>query len=215
MWDVLESEIGEFLLRNLQQIGLIGLSWYEAGARGFYSSEAPIATPEDLQGKIVRIQDSSMMRDWIKMLGGDPIAVPYSDVYSAFETKQIDVAENSYASYRSEKHYEVAKYYTEDEHTRIPEIQIMSARTRNELPFQYRNIIAQCAKESAEYEKELWDDYSEEARREAIAKGCEVVTWSEEDVQKCKDMLMPLYEKYCSDYMYLIKEIQEKEYEIH
>ena len=134
---------------------------------------------------------------------------------SAFETKRIDVAENNCASYSSEKHYEVAKYYTADDHTRIPELQIMSARTWDKLSFEYRNIIRQCAKESAEYEKELWDDYSEEARRKALAEGCVMTQWSEEEIQKCKDMLKPLYEKYCSDYMYLIEEIQEKEYEIH
>ena len=215
MWDVLESDIGTSFMKDLEKIGLVGLSWYEAGARGFYASDAPIESIEDLQGKVIRVQDSSLMKDWVKMLGGIPVVVPYTDVYSAFETKKIDVAENNCASYASEKHYEVAKYYTVDEHTRVPELQIMSERTWDKLPFEYRNIISQCAKESAEYEKVLWDEYSEEARREAIAEGCVVTVWSEEEIQICKDMLKPLYEKYCSDYMYLIGEIQEKEYEIH
>ena len=73
----------------------------------------------------------------------------------------------------------------------------------------------QCAKESAEYQKELWDDYAEEAKNEAIENGCIVTVWPEEEVQKCEELVGPLYEKYCATYMYLIKEIQEKEYEIH
>ena len=215
MWNVLESEVGQSFLNSLEQIDLVGLSWYEAGTRGFYAAEEPIESIEDLQGKVVRVQDSAMMKDWIEMLGGTPVVVPYTDIYSAFEVGKIDVAENNWSSYHSEKHYEVAKYYTMEEHTRVPELQLMSRNTWDKLPVVYRNIITQCARKSAEYEKELWDEYSENAKAEAIKNGCVVTSWSKEEVQKCKDMIDPLYEKYCATYMYLIKEIQEKNYEIH
>ncbi len=215
MWNVLDSSLGETFLNSLEQIGLVGLSWYEAGTRSFYSTEEPLETLEDLEGKNIRVQDSSMMKDWVKMLGATPVVVPYTDVYTAFEMGVIDVAENNWTSYCSEKHYEVAKYYTVDEHTRVPELQIMSRKTWDKLPVVYRHIITQCANESAEYERELWEEYSAKAEQEAIAAGCVVTEWSEEEIQKCKEMLIPLYEKYCSNYMYIIEEIQEMKNEIH
>lgn len=215
MWNVLESTLGQTFLNSLERIGLVGLSWYEAGIRSFYSSEEPIETLDDLQGKIIRVQDSSMMKDWVEMLGATPVVVPYTDLYTAFEMKEIDVAENNWASYHSEKHYEVAKYYTVDEHTRVPELQLMSRKSWDKIPVVYRHIIMQCAKESAEYERELWVDYTAKAKEEAIAAGCKVTVWSEEELQKCKEMLLPLYEKYCSNYMYIIEEIQEMKDEIH
>ena len=88
----------------------------------------------------------------------------------------------------------------------------MSRKSWDKLPVAYRHTISQCAKESAEYEKTLWDDYVEEAKQEALAAGCVVTVWSDEEIQKCKDMIMPLYEKYCSIYMYLIEDIQHEDF---
>jgi len=208
MWNVLKSEIGSVFIGSLQEMDLIGLSWYEAGTRCFYSSNEPIETIEDLQGKVVRVQESEMMKDWIKMLGGEPVVVPYTDVYAAFETGIIEVAENNWNSYASEEHYEVAKYFTVDEHTRVPELQLISNVTWNKLPIIYRHIILESAEDSAEYEKEIWDEETEKAKQKAIENGCEVIIWTDEEIQKCKDMLEPLYQKYCASYLYLIEDIQ-------
>lgn len=211
MWHVLKSEVGYTALNSLEKINLVGLSWYEAGTRSFYSSEEPIKTLEDLKGKTIRVQESELMKDWIEMLGGIPVEVPYSDVYSAFETGEIDVAENNWTSYVSEKHYEVAKYFTVTEHTRVPEMQIMSRRTWDQLPVRYRYIIMQCAEESAEYEKALWEEQTELAIEKAKEEGCVVLYFSEEEIQKCKDMVEPLYSEYCANFMYLIEDIQKLE----
>lgn len=212
MWSLLDSKLGESFLNDLEQVGLVGLSWYEAGTRSFYSAEEPIECLEDLNGKVIRVQDSEMMRDWVKMLGGIPISVPYTDVYAAFEIGEIDVAENNWSSYCAEKHYEVAKYYTVDEHARVPEIQMMSRKTWDKLPVKYRYKILQCARESSEYEQELWDEYVEQSKQEALEAGCVVTVWTDEEIQKCKDMILPLYEKYCAAYMYLIEDIQNEDF---
>lgn len=208
MWDVLKSNVGELFKGRLREINVVGLSWYEAGTRCFYSANEPINTLEDLQGKVVRVQESEMMKDWIKMLGGTPVVIPYTDVYAAFETGSIEVAENNWNSYVSEKHYEVAKYFTVDEHTRVPELQLMSSITWGKLPDEYRKIILASAEESAEYEKAIWEEETEKAKQIAIENGCEVIVWSEEESKKCKEMLLPIYEKY-SFYLDLIGKIVE------
>lgn len=209
MWNVLDSKLGESFLNNMDKAQVVGLSWYEAGTRSFYSAEEPIETIKDLEGKIIRIQDSEMMHDWVELFGGIPLFVPYTDVYEAFETGEIQVAENNWTSYVSEKHYEVAKYYTINEHARVPEVQLMSQKTWNQLPVQYRHIIQQCARESALFERELWIEENEKAKEKAISNGCIICEVSEEELQKSKEMMLPLYEKYCAPYMYLIEDIQK------
>ena len=84
MRNVLESEVGDAALESLKVIGLVGLSWYEAGIRSFYSSKTGINTLSDLQGKRIRVQESELMIDLVEILGGNPVGVPYSDVYEAF-----------------------------------------------------------------------------------------------------------------------------------
>ena len=207
MWRILDGQIGEDFLDVFSQQDLVGLSWYDAGARCFYS-DTPIRCAGDLAGQVVRVQDSQMMRDMVTLLGGTPVTLPYSDVYTAFETGQIDAAENNWSAYRTQGHYKLAGFFTLDQHTRVPEIQLCSGRTWQQLPEQYRQIIAQCARESALYERQLWDGYEEEASVFVITRGCQVITLEEDALEEFRMLVQPLYERYCADYMDLIQQIQ-------
>ena len=208
MWKVLNGEIGNQFWESFYELNLVPLSWYDAGARSFYSSEKPIRTVEDIEGMSIRVQESQMMRDMISLLGGNPADLAYTEVYSAFETKKIDAAENNWPSYQVTGHCEVAKYYTLDEHTRVPEIQLISGRTWEKLPVEYQGIILKCAKESAEYEKALWKEQEELSYKEAVKNGCEVIILSEDEIERFREKMIPLYELYCSEYMEIVEKIK-------
>ncbi|WP_349675015.1 TRAP transporter substrate-binding protein DctP, partial [Hungatella hathewayi] len=49
MWKVLDGEIGDDFLNSFDGSGLVALSWYDAGARNFYSSTKPITKLEDMK----------------------------------------------------------------------------------------------------------------------------------------------------------------------
>ena len=185
----------------------MGLSWYDAGARSFYARQ-PIRTLADLEGKTVRVQDAGITTDMIRLLGAVPETSAYSDVYSAFETGQIDAAENNWPAYYSMEHYKVARYYTADEHSRVPEVQLSSARTWNALPQEYRSILRECAAESAQYERGLWEQEEAATRTAALAAGCREITLAQEELERFRQLVQPLYEKYCSDYLPLVEEIR-------
>lgn len=207
MWRILDGEIGEEFLDVFEDAGLVGLSWYEGGNRSFYST-TPIRTVADLRGKTIRVQDSQMMKDMIYMLGALPRSFAYSDVYAAFETGQIDAAENSWASYESQLHDQVAPYYTEDKHTRVPEIQLASGVLWAQLSQEDRQILMECARESALYERNLWSQWEDEARSRSIERGTQVVALEPQAYQQLQEMMEPLYEKYCGEYMDLIASIR-------
>ncbi len=207
MWKVLNGEIGTQFWEAFYELNLVPLSWYDAGARSFYSKEKKIKTVEDVEGMSIRVQESQMMRDMISLLGGTPVDLAYTEVYSAFETGKIDAAENSWPSYHVSAHCEVAQYYTLDEHTRVPEIQLMSGRTWQKLPKEYQQIILDCAKQSAEYEKQLWKEQEQLSYKEAVKQGCEVIILSEEELERFREKMTPLYELYCSEYMDIVEEI--------
>lgn len=209
MWKVLDGELGEEFLQVFAEKDRIGLSWYDAGARSFYSRQ-PIRSLADLEGKTVRVQDSGILIDMIKLLGAVPETSAYSDVYSALETGQIDAAENNWPAYYSMEHYKVARYYTKDEHSRVPEIQLTSGRTWAALPEEYREILRACAAESAQYERQIWAQEETTARKAALAAGCREITLSEEELENFRQLVQPLYEKYCKDYLPLVEEIEEK-----
>ena len=142
-------------------------------------------------------------------MGADPVAQEYSLVYGSLERGVIDGAENNIPSYISAMHYQYAKYYTKDEHTRVPEMQLCSDVTWSKLSEKDRAIIKEAAIESSIYEREIWEEQEKIYEKELVDKGIEINTLSGEERMKFKSILEPLYEKYCKDYMDLIKRINE------
>lgn len=209
MWSILDGELGDRFLKMTEDEELIGLSWYDAGVRNFYSTGKPITCLEDMEGMRIRVQESEMMADTIEALGAEAVQLDYEKIYSAFERGHIDAAENNWPSYNSMQHYEVAKYYSIDEHTRVPELQLCSAHTWKVLSEEDRQIILECAKESALYERQLWVEYEETARTNALAHGTEVTLLSAEEKRKFREAVQPIYEKYCGEYMDIIEQIIE------
>ena len=207
MWRVLDGDIGQEIMDSFEGTGMVPLSWYDAGVRNFYSSE-PIYSLEDMSGKVVRIQDSDIMEDIIRDLGAEPYATMFDEVYSALGTGRVDVAENNLSSYESMEHYKVAPYYIVDEHTRIPELQLISKTTYDKLTDEEKEIISSCAKESALYERQLWKEREAVSLERIIEGGCMIIYLSEEEKDRFRRAVENVYSKYCGDYMDLIRKIQ-------
>ena len=207
MWRILDGPMGDEFMGVLEQAGVVGLSWYDSGARCFYAT-TPIRSAADLAGLTIRVQDSRMMEDMIGLLGAEPSTVAYTDVYAAIQTGRVDGAENNWASYESQGHYLLAPYYTLDQHTRVPELQLVSATLWAVLSEEDRAIILECARESALYERKLWTQREEEARRNVMNAGTKVIELDEDALRELKTLVEPLYQQYCGDYMDLITQIR-------
>ena len=207
MWRVLEGEIGDEFLAKASSYNLVGLSWYDAGARNFYSKDKPITCVEDCVGMNIRVQESAMMADMVSALGANPVEVVFAEVYSALEQGKVDGAENNWPSYEAMNHYRVAKYYTIDEHVRVPEMQICSEAVWEMLDESDRDIITECAKESALYERQLWTEREERSKKKAIDSGTLVTTLSPDEKKKFRDAMSDVYEKYCGDDMDTVRKI--------
>ena len=207
MWKVLDGKIGDYFLDVVSGYEMIGLSWYDAGARNFYTKDRPIQKLEDFEGLKIRVQESDMMASMVEYLGGEPVKKPYSEVYSLLEKSEADGAENNWPSYESMEHYEVAGYYTLDEHIRIPELQICSKHTWEKLSEEDQQIILECAKESSIYQRKLWKEQETKSRELAVSAGAEVVHLSTVEKKKFRKAVEPLFERYCGEHMDLIQEI--------
>lgn len=208
MWKVLDGEIGDRFLKMADEKDLTGLSWYDAGVRSFYTSEKKITCLDDLQGMRIRVQESGLMADMVEALGAVPFQIPYSEVYSALQQGLVDGAENNWPSYEFMQHYEVAKYFTVDEHTRVPEMQLASSHTWEKLSEEDQKIIRECAEASALYERRIWTQQEKKSRRTAMEKGAEEIVLSEEEEARFREAVQSVYEKYCADYMDVIEEIK-------
>lgn len=212
MWKVLDGEIGKNLLNGMEEkANIVGLSWYDAGARSFYIREHEINSVADLSGLNIRVQESSMMVDMVKALGANPVPIPYRETYAALEKGDIDGAENNWPSYESSEHYQLAKYYVVDEHTRVPEIQMVSKKLWDSLSDEDKKIIQEAATESAIFEKEEWEKQEKISEDKMRQSGVVITELTPEEKQSFKDAMNSLYEEYGGNAKDLIKAIQETE----
>lgn len=210
MWRVLDGEIGEEFIRYFDSVPIQPLSWYDGGSRSFYTSAVPIRSLEDMKGLRIRVQQSRLMVDTVEALGAVSVPTAYDEVYSGLETGTIDGAENNWPSYESERHYEVAGYYTQDEHTRVPEMQLASQVTWDKLSEEDREMILECARESADYQRKQWTARDLSSEKRMIGKGCQVIRLSDEEKERFREAVSPLYEKYCSEYMDIVEKIRQE-----
>ena len=198
MWRVLDGDLGAQFLESMHEVGMEGLSWFDAGARNFYNSVREVKSIEDMKGLKIRVQESELMMDMVKALGAEPTPMAYGEVYSSLQTGVIDGAENNWPSYESTSHYEVAKYFVIDEHTRVPEMQLVSDMTMEKIAAldpTFPDIIRECAKESALVERELWAAKEAESEAKVREAGCTITELSAEEKAKFQDAMAPLYEK--------------------
>ncbi|MBR1565611.1 MAG: TRAP transporter substrate-binding protein [Oscillospiraceae bacterium] len=210
MWRVLDGAIGDELLLGMRRADVIGLSWFDAGARNIYTRE-PVSSLQELKGLTIRVQESALMSEMIRLWGAVPVQMVYSEVYSALETGRIDGAENNWPSYETTGHFEAAPYYLLDGHARLPEVLLVSEVALEKitaLDESYRDVIIQCAREAAVYERELWKE--REAASEALVRenGCVVTELAEEELQKFRDAAAPLYASFPPETQALIERIQ-------
>lgn len=210
MWRVLDGQIGDNFLSSVEKAGLIGLSWFDAGARNFYNSKKPVTKLDDLKGLKIRVQESQLMMGMVSALGANATPMAYGEVYSGLQTGVIDGAENNWPSYDSVSHYEVAKYYVIDEHTRVPEMQMVSKITWNKLSADDQKIIKECALESAKLERELWAAKEGASEAKVKAAGSVITELEPGEKEKFQAAMAPLYTQFGAGYEDLIKLIQSK-----
>ncbi|TIN27507.1 MAG: TRAP transporter substrate-binding protein [Mesorhizobium sp.] len=195
MRHVMDGPIGEQILKAFEAHNLVGLAFYDSGARSFYNTKKDIASIADLKGMKFRVIQSDVFVDMVNALGANATPMAYGEVYSALQTGVIDGAENNWPSFESAKHFEVAKHYTLDQHQIVPEVLVMSKASWDKLSPEDQTIVRQAAKDSVVKMRELWDAQEKKSRDIVEKAGVKV---SEIDKQPLIDAMKPVYDKYLS-----------------
>ena len=195
-WAVLEGDVGKELLEAGRDKNLLGLCYYDSGSRNFYTKSKMIRTPDDLKGMKIRVQQSPVAMKMIEAMGGAPTPISWGELYSALAQGTVDGAENNPPSYLSEKHCEVAPYFSKDAHTRVPDILLIGTGAWEALGREEQGWLAAAAEASSAFQRKLWKAESEAALKEAQEK-FEVEVY-EPDKQLFMDKVQPVYDEFAT-----------------
>ncbi|MGA8936357.1 MAG: TRAP transporter substrate-binding protein [Pseudolabrys sp.] len=211
MQHVIDGPIGQELLDKVTNSGkgLVGLCWMDAGARNFYNTKKPIKTMADLKGMKVRVMGNPMFVEMANSMGGNGIAMGYDQVFSALQTGVVDGAENNPPSFVFDNHYQVAKYYTVDEHLIVPEMVVFSKKAWDAMSKEDQALLVKFSKEAQQEERKLWEIYEQQAMDKAKAAGIQIIQVSDADKKVFQDAVKPVWDKYGPKYEATVKRIQE------
>jgi tripartite ATP-independent transporter DctP family solute receptor len=161
-WNALLGPAGIEILAAGEPVGLKGLCFYDAGARSFYTRNKPVESPADLKGMKIRVQKSEMAIKMILAMGGSATPIDWGELYTSLQQGVVDAAENNPPSFYNSMHYEVCRYYILDEHTRCPDVLMISTFVWNNLTPEFQKILKESADESVTYQRKLWDQKEKE-----------------------------------------------------
>jgi tripartite ATP-independent transporter DctP family solute receptor len=174
-FQVLEGPLGKRMLLATQRYRLRGLCYYDSGSRSFYTKARPIRQPSDLAGLKIRTQESSTAIRMVQALGGSATPIAWGELYTALQQGVVDGAENNPPSFFMSRHYEVCKYYSLNEHTSVPDVVLISTTVWDSLSPEVQEWLQEAADESAQYQKGLWKESSDESLRLVREAGVEII----------------------------------------
>ncbi len=211
MQQVIDGPIGQELLDKVTSSGkgLVGLAWMDAGARNFYDTKKPIRNIADLKGQKIRVMGNPMFVEMANAMGANGVPMGYDQVFTSLQTGVIDGAENNPPSFVFDNHYQVAKFYTVDEHLIVPEMLVMSKKTFDQLTPEDQANIKKFAREAQLEERKLWASYEQQAMDKAKSAGIQIIQISEADKKAFQDAVKPVWDKYGPKYAEMVKRIQE------
>ncbi len=196
-WKFLQSADGTKLLDGLSASKMIGLAYYDSGARHFYSRK-PLNSIADVKGQKIRVIQNKVNIDLISALGASATPMPYGDVFSSLQTGVIDAAENNWPSYDTSNHYQVAKTIILDGHQRVPEVLMVSKVTWDKLSDEDKKAIKDAAAESVSYQREQWKAFEKKSEDKVRAAGVTVV--EVKDLKPWQDAVKPVIDKYRGEF---------------
>jgi tripartite ATP-independent transporter DctP family solute receptor len=194
MHRVMDGPIGDQIKDAFSDHDLIGLAFYDGGSRSFYNSDRPVKSMADLKGMKFRVMQSDLFVDMVSAVGANATPMPYGEVYSSIQTGVIDGAENNWPSYESSGHFEVAKYYTLDEHLIVPEVLVMSKRSWEKLSPEDQKAVRQAAKDSVPVMRKLWAEREAKSEAKVRSAGAQII--ANIDKTPFINAMKPVYDKY-------------------
>lgn len=203
-YSFIKGPVGREFLDILNESGLEGLTFYDAGSRNFYAKK-PIRSPSDLQGLTIRTIASNTAIAMVEAMGGAATPIAFAELYSALQQGVVDGAENNVSSYVTTRHMEIAKYFSFDHHSRVPDVLVMNKKKFDALSQKDKDVIMKVVKDSLEYQIKLWNEAEYNNRVIAEAQGSE---FFEVDPQPFMEAVAPLYDDLSTEKKEWVKKIR-------
>ena len=187
---VLDGPVGDKLKAKLEAKGMVGLVYWENGFRNLTNSKRPVAKLEDLNDIKLRVMQNNVFLDSFKALGANAVPLPFSELFTALETRAVDGQENPYNTIVSSKFYEVQKYLTVTNHVYSPWIVTVSKKWWDGLSAAEKKVLQDAAIKSRDFERKDTREEAAKALADLKGKGMQVNELSAAEANRMREKLV-------------------------
>jgi tripartite ATP-independent transporter DctP family solute receptor len=205
---VLDGPIGQKVMEQLKDKGLVGLVYWENGFRNMTNSKRPIAKMEDFSGIKLRVMQNPVYLETFQTLGANAVPLPFPELFPALETKAVDGQENPFNTILSSKFFEVQKYLSVTNHVYSPWIMLVSRKWWDSLTKPEQEIIMKAAVATRDFERKDTRAEAAKALGELKTKGMVVNEVPPAELARMREKAKPVVDKAIANFPDLYKDTQ-------
>ncbi|MGX5219308.1 TRAP transporter substrate-binding protein [Pseudomonas sp. S9] len=188
---VLDGPVGREIMDKLEDKGLVGLVYWENGFRNMTNNVRPINKMEDFDGIKLRVMPNPVFLETFKLMGANAVPLPFSELFTALETKAVDGQENPFNTILSSKFFEVQKYLTITNHVYSPWIVTASKRWWDGLSKTEQDIIMQAAVKARDFERKDTREEAAKALAQLKENGMQINEISPAEIERMREKAQP------------------------
>lgn len=195
---VLDGPFGQKMMGLVPQ-GLVGLAYWDHGFRNLSNSKRPIAKLEDINGLKLRSLQAPMVIDMFNAMGANAVPLPFTELYTAMETKAVDGQDNPIVAFETNKFYEVQKHLSTTRHIYNPLIVLISKKAWDSMGPAERKVITEAATETRDYQRKISRDMEAKAIETAKKNGVTVTEVSAAERDRMREKTKSVADKYTAE----------------
>lgn len=192
--EVLEGEIGDELAAQMEEQGIILMSWGENGYRHVTNGIRPVEAPADLEGLKIRTQENEIHLAAFEALGAQPTPMAWTEALTALQQGVVDAQENPAIVADQFNLYEAnQEFMTLTGHVYSVAAYLLSAQTYEELPEDLREIVIEEGQAAGARQRELIIEMEAESLQNLKDQGVQII--EEVDLAPFQEAVQPVYEQ--------------------
>ncbi len=196
MYRLADAKLGQKLSELAEQKGFRVLAWYSTGNQHFQTKSKRVTSLADFKGLKMRVLGNPAIVAGFEALGAVPQAIAYNQIYTALQQGTIDGCAVDALSVLTLKLTEVVRYLTISGYLAEPRPLIMSKAFFNGLSKDFQNALVKTAKQSAVYERQVFENKLKTALDELRKQGMTILQLSDRD--KWVGAMRPVWQKFAS-----------------
>jgi tripartite ATP-independent transporter DctP family solute receptor len=138
------------------------------------NSKRQVKKPEDVKGLKIRTAPNPAHLLAFRLLGANPVAMPFTEVYLALKTGTVDGQENPINLIYTMKFHEVQKYLSLTGHAYTAANVVMNLKKYQELKPEQQKALHEALREAAAWQRKLNREVEGQALKNMRAAGLQV-----------------------------------------